>query len=55
MGTPPHLSTIFTKGDTFCDSLFAFVEDIAPLKGSTFKEKNLLLWEQIIYFKSGPY
>ena len=36
---------IFTKGNKFCDILFAFPEDLARPKGSTLKGKNLQLEE----------
>ena len=33
MGTPPCFSAIFTKGNNFCDPLFASLEDEAPPNG----------------------
>ena len=43
---------IFFKKDSFCDILFAFLDDKTLLKGSTVKGKNLLLQEQILCFNS---
>ena len=54
MDTLPHFSAIFTKEINFCDFLFAFLDNIDSVKGSTFKRKNLLLEEQILLFQSGP-
>ena len=57
MSTTPWFSIIFTKGNNFCDFLFAFIDNAALSKyliGSTLKGKNLLLWEQILFFKSWP-
>ena len=50
-GYPPYFSIIFTKGNNFCDVLFAYLADIAFV-GFTLKGKNLLLLEQIHSFKS---
>ena len=50
MGTPLCLWAMFTKGDNFCDFLFACSFKI----GSTLNGKNLLLGEQILSFKSRP-
>ena len=33
MGTPPSFSTMFSKGDNFCDFLFAYLEDEVFPKG----------------------
>ena len=40
MGTPPCFSAIFTKGNNFCDPLFAFLEDEAPPNGVYSKWKK---------------
>ena len=43
MGTPPCFSAIFTKGNNFCDFLFAFRDEKSPSEiGSTHKGKNLM-------------
>ena len=53
MGTPPSFSTMFSKRDNFCDFLFVYLEnEVSPKIGSTLKEKNLLLREQILFCKS---
>ena len=53
VGTPSCLfCSFFAKGISFCDFLFASLEDEALPKGSTLKGKNLLLEEQILSFKS---
>ena len=45
----------FSKGDNVCDFLVAFlVNETLQEMGSTLKGKNLLLWEQILSFKSWP-
>ena len=49
MGTSQSFSTMFSKGDNFCDFLFTELEDeVFPKLGPTLKGKNLLLWEQIL-------
>ena len=40
---------IYTKGNNFCDSVIASLDNIAFPKGSTQKGKNLLLEEQILF------
>ena len=46
-------STIFTKGNNFCDCLHSWTT--WPFQnGSTLKGKNLLLEEQILFYKSIP-
>ena len=55
VGTPPSFSSMFSKGDNFHDFLFVDLEDYRyPKMGSTLKEKNLLLEEQIHFFKGRP-
>ena len=49
--TPSCFITIFTKGNDFCDILFHRPQSHFKM-GSTMKGKNLLLWEQILSFKS---
>ena len=51
-GTPPHFYVIFKKGNNFHDFLISSLDEVALLKGSTLKEKNLLQEEQILSFKS---
>ena len=51
-GTPPSFVAILKKGNNFCDCLHAFLNDVVLPKGSTLEEKNLLLEEQILSFKS---
>ena len=43
-----------TKGNNLCDVLFAFFGKKPFQKGSTLKEKNLLLEQQIVSYKSLP-
>ena len=44
VGTPPSFSTIFAKGNNFCDFLFAFPGQCSLfIIGSTLKGKNLLI------------
>ena len=49
-GNPSSFSAMLSKGDNFCDFLFAYLEDEVFQKGSTLKGKNLLQWEQIFSF-----
>ena len=51
---PFLVSAIFAKGNNFCDFLFASLEDEALPKGFTPRGKNLLLGQQILFFKSRP-
>ena len=46
MGTPPSFSAMFSKGDNFCDSLFAYLED------EVFPKLGLLLKERIFSYGS---
>ena len=46
MGTPPHFSAIFTRGNNYCDFLFASHDDKNVL------ERVQLLKEQILSFES---
>ena len=49
----PSFSAIFANEDSFCDFLFVFLGHCSPIKiGSSLKGNNLLLGEQILYFKS---
>ena len=52
--TPPCFFIISSTGDNFCDVLSMSVDDKAlpSQQGPTFKGKNLLLEEQIFFFKS---
>ena len=45
---------MFSKGDNFYDFLCAHLEDkvFPKLIESTIKGKNLLQWEQILFFRS---
>ena len=56
MDIPPSFSVMFSKGANFHDFLFAYLYDEVLQKwGILLKErkgKNLLLWEQILVFKS---
>ena len=52
MGTPTYFSAISAKGNNFHDFLFASLKDKTVQKGSTLKGRNLLLQEQILFFKS---
>ena len=58
MAVPPCASTNFIKGGgaTFCDFHIAFLDiKVLAQLGSTLKEKNLLLQEQILSLKSLPH
>ena len=48
MGTIPCFSTIFIKGNDFCDFLFASLDNTPSKFGSTLKGQNLLGEEQIL-------
>ena len=59
MGTPPSLSTMFSKGDNFCDFLFAYlVRHLGrlhlPEMGSSLKGKNLLQWSKFFPLRDDP-
>ena len=45
-------NAIYSRTDNFCDFLFASLATEPYLVGSTLEEKNLLLKEQILSFKS---
>ena len=51
MVNPLCVSAIFQRGTTFV-ILFAFLDNEVVPQRSAFKEKNLLLEEQILSFKS---
>ena len=53
MGKSLYLSVISTNGDNFRDFLFASL-GCSFKYWCTLKQKNLLHWEQILFFKSQP-
>ena len=53
MGTPPCLSAISTKQNSYSDFIFNFLDDvIVPKRWFTVKEKNWLLGQQILPLKN---
>ena len=50
MGTPPSFPTNFAKGNNFCDKEPLSKQDIVLKK----KEKNLRIWEQILFQELTP-
>ena len=56
MGAPPFFSTISTKGNNFCDFLFASLDDKALSKGGQLLRKKFapVLLEQILSLRVEP-
>ena len=55
VGTLPRFSAILLKGNNFRAFMLASLEEESISKGSTLNRKNLLLWEQILFFELNPY